>query len=366
MPCETPIAPEGEAAKLGSAFHVWAESIFEDEPADVPEIADRYGVDPDELHRLAAYAYTAWRDIKDYFTPASQAEVSFEGTAKSHPEYHFTGSTDRLEVQLEPTSPDPPWACVLDWKTGRVEGSYEQQFRQYAWLVCMKYPEVQVVHVIACYVQLKFWETHTYTREQLTTWHEDFLRRLDNGIGRYQPGDHCEFCPRRCTCPGAREYSRNAIETMSDIPLEQLTVENRDELGPAYNECYRKVQHIMKRCEEFKASIKQLVHDVGGIPDGKGKMLGITETNRRSLDPMNAWPILQQYMSDAEIAEATKISLKKCQDTVAARTSGAKGEARKQLLRALEGAEAVRVKTTESMREMKAPLHKGATEQEAS
>lgn len=345
------VSPTGEAAELGSAFHEWART--RNNGADLEEIVTRYGVDAEDLDRLVAYAMIAERDLRKWFVGAT-AERSMEHRemwdCPPYTEIHLTGTVDRAEVVGER-------GAILDYKTGRIETGYEHQQHAYAFLWLCQNPEIIEVQSATVHVAHGYWRGRTYSSKSLWAWWYDLLRRLGNGVGRFSPGDHCSFCPRRPTCPGVAAYHRSALATVVDERSEgsalELTADNKELRGPEVAEKRRKVAYIAKRCEEFMSVLRNTVDEIGDVPAGDGKVLRILETRRQSLDTLKAWSILSETIGQEALAEACSISLSKCKQFVRdAAYKGSKGQVAQQLVDELERADAISTKTIKQLREV--------------
>ncbi len=348
-----------EITEQGSAFHKWAESIDLPQRADVGAIATRYDVDSNDIDQLCAYASVAWRELQkwhaggeteykmEYQSPLEVGDfstISLEGTA------------DRLRV-------DGTTGYVLDWKSGWLLGDYEHQQRAYAFLtlMCVGKP-IEKVYTTTVHVRLGFYETKVYTAAELRSWFDDLKLRLRNGLGKFNPGAHCDNCSRHYACVGSAEFNSRALAAIQNgdgTAVVELTHENKALVGPQLAEAFSLVKYVEKRCKEFREALKTQVMSVGEMPTGdNGKVLRIIEMEKRSLDPKKAWPVLQEHMDIDEINRACTVSLAKCQDVVGAKAAdGTKGVVRKQLLEELETAGAVHVKRVEQLREVKGTTH---------
>lgn len=341
------VSPTGEAAELGSAFHEWART--RNSGADLEEIVSRYGVDPDDLDRLVAYAMIAERDLRKWFVGAT-AEQSMEyreaWDCPPYTEIHLTGTVDRAEVVGER-------GAILDYKTGRVETGYEHQQRTYAFLWLCENPDLIEVQSATVHVAHGYWRGRTYTRRQLIAWWYDLKRRLANGVGRFSPGDHCSFCPRRPTCPGVKAYHQTALACVDEPVFEgELTIENKEIEGPLLAERRRKVVYIAQRCKDFLNVLRATAIEVGEIPAGDGKVLRIIDTHRKDLDTLKAWPILSATIGQEALAEACEIKLTKCKQFVRDATDKGKGAAAKELVDELEKSGAVSTRVVKQLREV--------------
>lgn len=341
-----------ELTELGSAFHEWAQSIESDERSDPTVIAQRYGVEADELDMLCAFAMIAERDISKWFT-GSDTEIkhshicAFDCPPYTH--LRLSGSIDRRKIV------DKKIHRHLDYKTGYLDGGYDHQQRCYAFLAVANDPEIESIYSAVSYVRLGWWEAKTYTREELLAWFEDFMLRLRNGLGSFNPADHCGRCDRMHGCPGAKAYTQNSLAILSNGAVQvELTAENKTTIGPLVAQTLRDVRFIEKRCAEFRAVLKLQIQKVGPVPSGiDGKVLGIVKANKRSLDAQKAWPILSKRMTRDEINSACSVSLGKCQNAIAAKVETGKGKARTAIAEELQAAGAIKTAVTESLKETK-------------
>ncbi|MEE8607866.1 MAG: PD-(D/E)XK nuclease family protein [Nitrospiraceae bacterium] len=345
------VSPTGEAAELGSAFHEWART--RNNGAKLEEIVTRYGVDAEDLDRLVAYAMIAERDLRKWFVGAT-AEKSMEHRepwdCPPYTEIHLTGTVDRAEVVNDR-------GAILDYKTGRIETGYEHQQRTYAFLWLCANPKINEVQSATVHVAHGYWRGRTYSSKTLWAWWYDLLRRLANGVGRFSPGDHCSYCPRRPTCPGVEAYHRSALATVvgddAEASLHQLTADNKELLGPDVADKRRRVAYIQKRCEEFMAVLRNTAEEIGPIPAGDGKVLRIVPQHRQSLDTLRAWGILSATIGEAALAEACVIKLSRCKQFVRdAAPTGSKGQAATELLADLVNAGAVSETIVKQLREV--------------
>ncbi len=341
------VSPTGEAAELGSAFHEWART--RNNGANLEEIVTRYGVDAEDLDRLVAYAMIAERDLRKWFVGASAEAPMGYGEPWDCPPYtdiKLTGTVDRQEVVGER-------AAIMDYKTGRVDTGYGHQQRAYGFLMICVCPDVTEVQSATVFVRQGYWKARIYTRKQLEAWWYDLKRRLANGMGKFQPGDHCSFCPRRPTCPGVKAYHQTALACVDEPVFEgELTVENKEIEGPFLAERRRKVVYIAQRCKDFLNVLRATAIEVGEIPAGDGKVLRIIDTHRKDLDTLKAWPILSATIGQEALAEACEIKLTKCKQFVRDATDKGKGAAAQELVEELERAGAVSTRIVKQLREV--------------
>jgi hypothetical protein len=76
-----------------------------------------------------------------------------------------------------------------------------------------------------------------------------------------------------------------------------------------------------------------------------GERLEVVLEPRREIDPLAAWPVLEQRLTDAELAGCLSVSVKAIEDAVAVKAEKRKGAAAKrELAAALEAAQALHVK----------------------
>lgn len=132
---------------------------------------------------------------------------------------------------------------VVDLKTG-LQPVFPQNNKQgqgYLHLVLEEIAEVMPNHVVTYDVELKFTivqprfvdsegktvRTATFSNEDMLKFYADLAMLVDDintGYLRFQSGNHCQFCPRKPTCPKLREEALAMLDapTPDTLTPEQL------------------------------------------------------------------------------------------------------------------------------------------------
>lgn len=101
----------------------------------------------------------------------------------------------KLDAFVQPT-----WetAKVIDWKTGRIYGDYDDGMRLYALGALLRFPTVKEVEVELVYLDQRKAYSDKIKREKVDTLKDDFNRRalrlFEDEAYDPSPGDHCRWC----------------------------------------------------------------------------------------------------------------------------------------------------------------------------
>lgn len=346
-------------ADLGSAAHVLLRYV--DGRPGAPEIADvakRYGVDPEDLEILVATGrkvyrnHLAWRSGPEADVERPLAHTEQLGRPIGpYTQVTIEGTADRVVVNGAAASID-------DWKTGRVDRDHSKQMLGYAMLVAANHPEVEAVSVAVVYLRLGWYDVRTMSRGDVREAWLELLQRIRDGVGIYRPGSHCDHCPRRHACPGAKQYGENSLAVVdADGPrdaVRDLSPENADELGPAVVNLYRRARSIKILADDVLSQIRAKAAELD-IPDGEGRVLRLQELNKRACDVRRAWPVLTEQFTEDELIGATKVSLSQLETALRAKSARGEKKAAVEAFRAeLDAAGAVQPVPSTMLREVKA------------
>lgn len=345
---ETLIEFAHEGAALGSAVHaVLAELVVNPngEAPDVRPFAMKYGVDPDELGRLVSYGAHAWRAVAPYYpNPLTEQHLTYAAPA-------FT-----LSGHLDVVSLGDGWANFADWKSGYRQPDYYHQLMAYATLLFSNFPGIAEVR--ATVVWLRDWsqETTLITGEDVLAWEESLAQTVVHWTGTYTAGAHCQYCPRFASCPARQALVRSAVAELQPELIGPLAI---DPL-PAIVQMYRDgklaiVKGLLKQIDDL---IHQTIEVRGPIDLGNGRELALIGENRDTIDPMKAWPIISEKLTNEELAPAIRISKMALLDAVADKTPKGKAKAKDALMEALKAAGAVKTDTIYKLRERRELLCK--------
>lgn len=325
-----PYNPQSNAAGLGSAVHeVLAELV--DTGKMPPEVMDRaartWGVDVDEIERLASYGARAWEDLAEEFEGGA-AEVRIDG--------EITGGTADVLARVE------GGIRILDWKSGRGQVTHEAQLLAYALAAVDQFglePD-QTVTTYEVWVQHGVYHRHDYNADQI----EGFRGRLKRAIGdigrQYAPGAACAFCPRQLECQARQDLIRSTTGSLAIVGGGDLTL--REQLS----EMFPRVQQLKKAIGQFE-ELLDLELNNGAIQTADGRQLELGEHERTIIKPIEAWKVITDWeFSQAEIASAMTISKGKLLSTVAKRAKRGQGAAMKrEIMQDLDSAGALKRST---------------------
>lgn len=348
-PDEVALNESCEAAEAGNAFHRWMAAHIAGTPLDQAALATEHGCDADELRMLCAMGLKALAALRSHFDSADTElpEVRLEADLGRWLTIVGTGDLVARAGRV---------GIVLDWKTGRLDSEYTHQTRGYAYSALELLGDLDEVVVITAWVRQGQWDVERLSAAQIRDWAAELERRIRNGTGTFNPGAHCQYCPRRAECPGRLALVRSSIAdlTVEGVPAIAWTAETRAELGPRIGEMYGRAKLIEGACEDFRRTLRADVEEHGPLPIGGGRQLSLVPVNRRELDAGKARPVLARFLSDEEIDRATSISAGGADSAVAAKAGkGGGAAAKRELAKALEEAGAVSFHTIHQLREGK-------------
>lgn len=330
------IDEDHEGGRMGTAAHEGQATLVNTGRVDwdaVPDIARRHGVDEAELRSLLGLASRLWDQVRNSFPNASaEVELSYESD-----DFVLTGHVDVLGVSAGV-------AHIGDWKDGRLDSDHSHQLLGYAFLVLAS-GGVDRAETGVLWVRETEYEHRTVTADQAKAWIHRLHSEVVQWDGVYHPGNHCHNCRRAHECPARRAVVRRDVEAIAGMDLDEqaiaaLTPEQRIDL-------VIKARAVAQIAERFVGAIKADVAKNGDC-EGGGKKLTLQKTERRSLRSWEAFPVLQEKLDDAEMAQVTEISLAKAEEMVRSKAPrGKKAIAERELNEAL--AKAGAISTTESM-----------------
>lgn len=346
---EVLIETANEGAPLGSAVHeVLAQLVTspEGEYPDVRPFAMKHGTDADDLGRLVSYGSHAWRALAEYYpNPLTEQGLRYET-----PAFTLTGHLDLLSMA-------DAWANFLDWKSGYKQPDYYHQFMGYALLLLAKYPHLAEIR--ATVVWLRDWsrDTMLVTPEDVGAWEDALNERVVHWNGTYTSGPHCQWCPRFAACPARQALVRSAIAEATGEGLGTLMHANYPvDLRPAFAAFYTsgKLQLAKQLLDRLDSLIRADIQANGALDLGNGRELALVPEPRDTIDPVKAWPVLSEHLTNEELAPAIKIGKTALLDAVGAKAGrGQKARAKAALMEELKAAEAVSTKTIHKLTERK-------------
>ena len=342
-PVAVPIETEGTEARTGTAVHDVLAAHVNGGEKSAREAAEENAVPEaaDEIELLARYGRQLWLDLQAAF-PAPMVEKELEVTLGR---LRLVGHTDVLSLAGD----EADTVRVLDWKSGRKARDYFDQLAGYALLGCLGMGCTRA-QVTTAWLREGEAETRTLETPAL----QAFLKRLQaavdaylDGRAPYVVGDQCAHCPRFAECPARAELVDATRRALGDVPARAATGELADNIRQLAAQgrlsmLYAGLQCIEKAAREFRDQLR-LELDKGALQEPDGRLFYVKETNQRALDPALAWPVAREYLTDAELRPAVRLSLSVLEDQVKAKAPrGVKGQAAAAFARALDEAGAIK------------------------
>lgn len=299
------IQGDDEAARLGSAVHVCAElhvkgvAITGDAYTD---LADGWKVDVDELRILSNMARQCWEHpaIKDNM-PSPQTECPL-GNMDEENGITLTGHPD---VWSEANDQ----ARVVDFKTGRNEGDFDDQLRGYLWLILQAHPELSTAWGATIHVRTRtIGEPIQMTRGDLSDWYADLVRTVNQD--HYRPShEACIYCPRRHSCPARNEMlqSTAGILTGMSEPIDLKPVpDDKLRMGVIAAKHLKGIIDAYLEAAKTEVLIRGHVEDDRSIVQIDGLQVRVEQ--RRQIAVNESWPILTRVLSLPVVKECLTIS----------------------------------------------------------
>lgn len=322
----------GGAGTLGTATHKALEPVVAGGAVDwagLPALATEYGVDVDELRGLVAAGVAAWRDA---------------GLAPAVPEVALSAPFG--EVLL---SGHLDWAAGAeggDWKTGRGDTDYSQQMRGYAALLLADDRSLSAAKMSIVWLRDQQVESYTLRRADLPGWSESLNRAVNDKT--FRTGPHCKWCHRSATCEGARARQMEAVRAIQSTGEAAI-----DDMEPdAVIDLYNQASTVTALAKRVTDAIK--ARALRAPIDGEKRRLEIVSEQRREIDTLLAWPVLQEHLTTEAMAGALDVRISRAEQAI--RDAAPRGQAAKQIREfsaALESSGAVKFTTQQKIREMR-------------
>lgn len=330
------------AADLGTAAHDAMRSVVAGLPVDLSLLSLRHGVEESDLGPLVWYGRKAWEELRASFpNPETEVEVQYGDTG-----LHLVGHVDlvsRLNTAIR----------FIDWKTGRKEETdYYAQLAGYA--ACLIAEGYETATSTVVWLRSQTVETYTFTRADASTFVGRIAAHLD---GPYRHGEHCGYCRRSHDCPALIAASRRDMAIFSAATAIGIEAEVASAPPDVLVMLRRRAKTLEKFVASLDASIHRRVMSEGPLDSGDGYTLELGEENgKREIDTMKAWPILQEHLTDDELAACVTVSAKSVDDLVGKKAGRGNGaEAKRKLAAELEAAGAVTQGKIVKLREIRQP-----------
>lgn len=310
---------DDEAASAGSAVHhIMAVGIPTGDWLAPAEAAALFGADADEVGRLSYWARQAWEQMKQHF-PRPQTEV---------PLHLVSGLGIELDGHVDVLSFADDEVRVLDFKSGRVDRSADDQLRGYAYLGLLSHPEATRAYSALIRVRDQTSDGHYYERAELEAWWTRTAGRL---LERetYRPGRHCIGCQRRLACPATAALIERSMHILTTDRLDVNCTPTV--VGRVYD-----AAKVLEQATELALDAVRLqVKAAGGtLVINDGRQLEIRSTNVAKIDARLGLPVLEDLLPKEQLAGCVTIGKGKVEKAVSA--NAPKGQKGKAIERALE------------------------------
>lgn len=336
---ELSINETSEAADLGTAAHEGLATVVATGRVNwdgVGELAQRHGVDEGELRGLLAQGSKLWEQVKDSF-PNASTEVALTYVGEG---FVLTGHADVMASSAGTIH-------VGDHKTGRKDADHSEQIRGYAFLGLATVVDATQATAGVLWVRDGEYEHHTMSVEQAAAWLKRLVEEVVEWDGTFRPGPHCAHCPRSHECPAANALVRRDVAALVGMDLDEVALAA---LTPSQRvELVVKARAVSQIAERVVGAIKADVIKNGDV-EADGMRLTVQRTERRRLNVLQAFPIIQGRLEDEEMAEVIDISLAKAEQAISKKAGRGKGAgAVRELTRELDEAGAIEVGVTTSL-----------------
>lgn len=178
------------------------------------------------------------------------------------------------------------------------------------------------------------------------------------------PGAHCKWCPIQVACPATQ--AAMATVARASLPMFPMSVDIESKEHAAY--LRHRLKAVREASDAVENALKAYIADKGPIPAGEGKLYGIKEVKRETLDlaAPKAYGVLVKHLGQEKADEACELSTTKSA-IHAALAGGKRGEGAKKeaaLFEELRAIGAVRTSTYQRLDEYTDTTHQ--LEQKAS
>jgi hypothetical protein len=329
------IDTDRQDARLGTASHDGAATYLRDAFLPVvKELAEKHGVDDvDELAMMLAFAKQAIDALRETFPePILEQNVAI----MLADDVELTGTADILSILDERV-------VVGDYKSGRRHRDYIKQLLSYALLACLIYDKTKW-SVSLIWLRDHYIDTKSGGLDELMQHKEELIAAARVATtAPFRVGEHCLYCPRAHDCPARQQLVKQSARDLMDADIKDFVELAASGRLPAF---WAGIKCIEKSIIDIREQLKLTMNVHGDLVCPDGTVFTFDEIVKRALDPLKSWPVLQQRLSDEEIAGSMRFSLTDLQDAVAKKVGrGQKGKAKEELVEALDAAGAIERKT---------------------
>lgn len=279
--------PKYDASRLGTAVHESLAARVNGHDIELEEIADKHGIDLDDLVPLHTYGLKAWRELRSHI---------------QEPQTELPVESDLLTGHADIIGRDGDSLIVLDWKSGWLRQHKNFQMASYAHGARAKYgmPKSGIIKTVLVWLRYGEIDVADYDNQKLDQFAQIFKKQLTSIGKHYAAGEWCAYCPKRLDCGTYHAYVRSAALTISES--KEISRETLAEL-------YSKSRLVKKAIDAYEKALRnELAHGPLALPDGKE--ISLASYEKATIDAVKAWPVLTKDcgFSRDDMAEVTHIS----------------------------------------------------------
>lgn len=322
-PCLVEVEAVGEAAETGTAAHACFEQLPRNGAIDwdsIDRICDELEGDSEEVRFLCIKAERMWATLKNHF-PSALTEV--------HTRYDLPSLNVewlRLSGHIDLFTLTGTWARILDWKTGRLDANYSHQMKAYMAMILEEFPHLEGATATIVWVRTEDVENYTMTRAEAREWLAKFRTMIVDWDGVYHTGDHCGHCRRAHECDAGNELARTYVSAIADVGLHDINAAIATMEPDAAIALYHRAKMVRDIAEKALDALKIRAH--AGEIRGTETRLEMQKENRRAVDIVLAWPVLEGLgFTPEDYARVMKMSISKCEQVMADRAPRGEGKA---------------------------------------
>ena len=342
-----------EAGPVGSAVHEMIANYLRGDDVSRESVAERHGVALDDCDWLVNTAIRLWEHgrgdcpaLKTFF-PSPSVEYH---TRVGFDTFTLSGRADAWG-DADSWGPDQS-VQILDWKTGYKDTSNYHQMMAYAALF---FDSIHDVTLTTVYLRLGSIDVRKISIAQIRAWLDQVALHIVNSAGKFSPGDHCGYCPRKATCEGRRVWMQSAAADLLPLMQGQSLPIVRERLP----EFWQYIGLVEKAAKTAREMVKDSLRVDGPVDLGDGRAFGMVEENGTpEIDTEKAWPIIEAYVPEERRAACFKVRKTDTEKVIGELAPARqKGKLKAEFNAALDAVGAITRTTKQTPREYTIPLN---------
>lgn len=299
----------GDAARLGSAVHAVMAGV-----GSCSSVAKSYDVNEDAV----AMAANALREREaEQIALITEVHGCFAEMMNSR---GAEISTDAGTLDVLYRGGDA--SVVFDYKTGHGDVAEADENLQLAAYAIAAYDLGPVDKVIVAIIKPhgRPMDPAVYTAEDIEAIRpviQNLREEMVSDRAGYSPGEHCRYCRRRPFCPAIAPKVNTCLEIAGK--REFNLVEMADPDVASLDDMIKVVESDLKA---LKDATRREIDARGGVICADGRRLMNRPTRERDIDPVVAFPILKEFVSE-NLRDVLSVSADKAEKILAAETRDA-------------------------------------------